>query len=163
MASGLRLTSGEASLMIRACEERDLEHFRALGSQQHVEYCREQWSRGSEALTILVAADEKDLPLGKLHLDFETRAHAQTAVLIAAAVTPAAQGHGIGTELMRAAAELACSRGFTAIVLGVEDSNPRARRLYERLGYEPFASDEFAYVGAPVPNPGVWMHKDLEC
>ena len=151
------------ALAFRACEERDLDHFRALGSQQHVDYCREQYGRGAEALTILVAADENDVPLGKLHLDFESRAHERTAVLIAAAVTPAAQGHGIGTALMHAAEELVCSRRFTAIVLGVEDSNPRARRLYERLGYEPVASDEFAYIGAPVPNPGVWMLKELEC
>ena len=151
------------ALAIRPCEKGDLEHFGAFGSQQHVEYCCEQWNRGSEALTILVAADEQNLPLGKLHLDFETHAHERTAALIAAAVTPAAQGHGIGTALMHAAEELVCSRGFAAIVLGVEDSNPRARRLYERLGYQPVARGEFDYVGAPVPNPGVWMRKELEC
>jgi ribosomal protein S18 acetylase RimI-like enzyme len=151
------------ALAIRPCKERDLEHFGAFGSTQHVDYCREQWSRGAEALTILVAADEQDLPVGKLHLDFETHAHERTAVLIAAAVTTAAQGHGVGTTLIGAAEELVCSRGFGAIVLGVEDSNPRARRLYERLGYEAFARDEFRYLGAPVPNPGTWLRKELEC
>jgi ribosomal protein S18 acetylase RimI-like enzyme len=148
---------------IRACEERDLEHFRALGSEQHVEYCRQQYSRGERALTILVAVDENDVPVGKLHLDFETRAKQRDAVLVAAAVQPELQSRGIGTALMAAAEELTCSRGYDAIVLGVEDWNPRARRLYERLGYAAIAKDDFKYLGAPVPNPGVWMRKELAC
>jgi ribosomal protein S18 acetylase RimI-like enzyme len=114
-------------------------------------------------VTILVAVDDDDLPMGKLHLDFVTRAAHREAVLIAAAVNPKLQSRGIGTALMGAAEELVCSRGFGGIVLGVEDANPRARRLYERLGYEAFGSDDFKYVGAPVPNPGVWMRKELEC
>jgi ribosomal protein S18 acetylase RimI-like enzyme len=148
---------------IRTCEERDLDSFHVFGSPEHVKYCREEFARGATALTILVAVDESDRPVGKLHLDFETRAIERTAILIAAAVTPALRGRGIGTALMAAAEECVCSRGFGAIVLGVEDSNPRALRLYERLGYETFATDEFRYAGAPVPNPGVWMSKELEC
>ena len=151
------------SVAIRLCEERDLESFRALGSEHHVEYCREQFGRGSRALTILVAVDEDDVPVGKVHLDFESRGAGDAAVLLAAAVKPGLRSRGIGTALMRAAEDFVCHRGYGGIVLGVENLNPRARRLYERLGYEPFATDDFKYVGAPVPNPGVWMRKELEC
>ena len=73
------------------------------------------------------------------------------------------QSRGIGTALMSAAEEHVCARGLNAIVLGVEDANPHARRLYERLGYVEFARDEFKYVGAPVPNPGSWLLKELSC
>jgi ribosomal protein S18 acetylase RimI-like enzyme len=114
-------------------------------------------------MTILVAVDEEDTAIGKAHLEFEERAGDRTAVLIAAFVAQALRGRGIGTELMRRAEETVCSRGFTTIVLGVEDSNPGARRLYERLGYEVVSSGDFQYVGAPDPNPGVWMRKELEC
>jgi ribosomal protein S18 acetylase RimI-like enzyme len=151
------------AVAIRLCEERDLEHFRPFGSEQHVAYCREEFGRGPSAVTILVAVDENDAPVGKLHLDFEGRAAERSAILIAAGVTDELRGRGIGTALMHAAEELVCSRGFRAIVLGVEDSNPHARRLYERLGYEAVSTDDFKYQGAPVPNPGVWMRKELEC
>jgi ribosomal protein S18 acetylase RimI-like enzyme len=151
------------SVVIRICEERDLEHFDVFGTPQHVDYCREQFARGAGALTILVAVDEHDAPVGKLHLDFETRAGMGEAMLIAAGVRPDLRSRGIGTALMDAAEERVCSHGFGAIVLGVEDSNPRAHHLYRRLGYEPFATDDFQYLGAPVPNPGVWMRKELEC
>jgi ribosomal protein S18 acetylase RimI-like enzyme len=151
------------ALAIRPCEEQDLAHFATLGSPRHVEYCRDQFARGPAALAILVAVDSEGVPIGKVHLDFEARADEGVAVLVAASVTPPLRGVGIGTELMRAAETFSCERGCHAIVLGVEDSNPDARRLYERLGYRTVAAGDFSYTGAPTPNPGVWMRKDLQC
>jgi ribosomal protein S18 acetylase RimI-like enzyme len=145
---------------VRRCEERDLARFGALGSPRHVQYCREQFARG-QALLILVATDERDRPVGKLHLDFEVKADERVAVLIGAAVEPPLQSRGIGTELMRAAEDAVRERGFDTIELGVEDNNPRARQLYERLGYEFVATEDFVYPGAPVPNPGVLMRKKV--
>jgi ribosomal protein S18 acetylase RimI-like enzyme len=147
---------------IRLCRERDLEHFDELGSPHHTQYCRDEFARGPQVLTILVAIDPDDKPIGKVHLDFESRAGERAALLVAASVTPSLRGRGIGTELMREAENFVRGRGYDSIVLGVEDANPRARRLYERLGYEAFATGEFVYLGAPVPNPGVWMRKELE-
>ncbi|HKD34434.1 MAG TPA: GNAT family N-acetyltransferase [Gaiellaceae bacterium] len=148
-------------IRFRPCEKRDLDRFAVFGTPQHVDYCCEEFTRGEDALTILVA-DEDGAPVGKVHLDFETRAAEREAVLIAAAVVPELRGRGIGRALMRTAERLVRSRGYGAIVLGVEGSNPRACRLYECLGYGAFAKDEFKYLGAPVPNPGVWMRKRLE-
>jgi ribosomal protein S18 acetylase RimI-like enzyme len=180
MADGLRLTqridlervevglsvAGEVvaqGVAIRVCKDRDLEHFMRMGSPRHVQWCRDEFARGPAALAILVAVDADDDPIGKVHLDFEVRAVEGIAVLMAATVTPPLQRVGIGTQLMHAAEALACERGCYAIVLGVEDSNPDARRLYDRLGYEAFDVGDFPYTGAPTPNPGVWMRKDLKC
>jgi hypothetical protein len=88
------------AVQIRLCEERDLEHFHPFGGPDHLAYCREQFARGSAACTILVATDEKDAPVGKLHLDFETRATAGEAVLLAAAVRRDRQSRGIVSQLM---------------------------------------------------------------
>jgi ribosomal protein S18 acetylase RimI-like enzyme len=151
------------AVAIRACEEPDLERFHSLGSARHVQYCRDEYARGPAALAILVAVDSDDVPVGKVHLDFQARSDEGVAVLVAASVAPPLQGGGIGTALVRAAEELACERGCDAIVLGVEDSNPDARRLYERLGYRSVAAGDFPYTGAPRPNPGVWMWRDLPC
>jgi len=52
------------------------------------------------------------------------------------AVHPAAQGKGIGTHLVRELADAFRDAGYDRIGLGVTDGNP-ARRLYERLGFEP--------------------------
>lgn len=143
---------------IRPCEPRDLDHFGAFGSELHVEYCRNELARAG-TIAILVAVSADDVPVGKVHVHFE---HTGGAVwLEAAAVARPLRGQGIGTSLVRAAEALAAERGYQAVELGVEDSNPAARRLYERLGYRSVARNDFQYVGAPVPNPGVTMRKEL--
>jgi ribosomal protein S18 acetylase RimI-like enzyme len=45
------------------------------------------------------------------------------------------QGLGLGTRLIEVAEERIRRRGLRAARVGVEDDNPRARHLYERLGY----------------------------
>jgi len=151
------------AVAVRECEARDLVHFDRLGGVEHAKYCRAQFARGPRALTILVAVDAEDTPIGKVHLDFEERGDRKEAVLIAACVETSARDRGVGTDLMAAAETHVCSRGVDTIVLGVEDWNTGARRLYERLGYVVVAKADFKYAGAPVPNPGVWMRKELEC
>jgi len=69
------------------------------------------------------------------------------------AVHGALQSCGIGTLLVAAAEDRIRARGRRRAELGVEDSNPRARSLYERLGYaaygrRPGAWDEEAADGS---------------
>ena len=141
---------------IRRCEERDLEHFGAFGSERHVAHCRAELAAG---IPILVAVGSDDVPVAKVHVKLDRDQEA--AMVESAAVTPALQRRGLGTAMIRAAEELAAEQGFSKVVLGVEDSNPDARRLYERLGYRSFARMDFVYEGAPSPNPGVLMAKEL--
>jgi len=50
-------------------------------------------------------------------------------------VHPALRSCGIGTLLIQAAEQRIRARGLHRAELKVEESNPRARALYERLGY----------------------------
>lgn len=51
-------------------------------------------------------------------------------------VAPPFQNQGIGTELVRSAAELADERGFRQVWLPVDATNGRARRVYEKCGFD---------------------------
>lgn len=55
------------------------------------------------------------------------------------AVAPAAQGRGIGRELLRFCLEDAAARGVAWATLEVRSSNGRAIRLYETFGFRPVA------------------------
>lgn len=55
--------------------------------------------------------------------------------VLAIAVDPAAQGHGVGRALMHAAEDAARTRGFTGLHLSVHPSNGGAVEFYERLGW----------------------------
>ena len=65
-------------------------------------------------------------------------------------VKPDWQEQGIGTRLLRAAESSLRARGFTTAVIAAGKDNPRAKSLYERLGYRTFADD-----------PGVWYFEDV--
>jgi len=65
-------------------------------------------------------------------------------------VRPEWQARGIGTRLVKAAEASLRARGFTTAVIAAGKENPRARQLYERLGYGVFADD-----------PGVWYFQDV--
>lgn len=51
------------------------------------------------------------------------------------ATHPDLQGLGIGSALVGAAERRITARGVNTARVGVEDDNPGARALYERLGY----------------------------
>lgn len=52
-------------------------------------------------------------------------------------VAPEARGQGVGSALLHAIMEEARTRGYASVRLDVIDTNPRARALYERHGFEP--------------------------
>jgi ribosomal protein S18 acetylase RimI-like enzyme len=54
----------------------------------------------------------------------------------AVAVNELARGKGIGTKLFDAIFQLANEKGYNNITLDVIDINPRAKELYERMGFE---------------------------
>ncbi|KPP84002.1 MAG: putative acetyltransferase [Rhodobacteraceae bacterium HLUCCA08] len=54
-------------------------------------------------------------------------------------VAPEARGRGVGSDLIGALGREALARGYSAVRLDVIDGNDRARRLYERRGFEPVA------------------------
>ncbi len=56
-------------------------------------------------------------------------------------VAPEARGQGVGTRLLDAIETLARERGASTIRLDVIDTNPDARRLYERRGFEPVRTE----------------------
>ncbi|MCY3542479.1 MAG: GNAT family N-acetyltransferase [Chloroflexi bacterium] len=62
-------------------------------------------------------------------------------------VMPHLRSYGIGTRILAEAERLAVSRDFTQIGLAVGIDNPRARALYERLGYADTGIGEFQIGG----------------
>jgi len=82
---------------------------------------------------------------------------------------PERRSSGIGSALLAAAEDAVRDRGIDAIGLGVDDDNPRAARLYLRLGYRETGCsyrDRYIYTLADgtrhhVADPCRFLVKDL--
>jgi len=62
------------------------------------------------------------------------------------AVDPEMRGNGIGTRLLSDVADFATRERYDTIRLDVIDTNPDARRLYERNGFVPTKTERFGYL-----------------
>jgi GNAT superfamily N-acetyltransferase len=83
-------------------------------------------------------ADRDGTVAGCLHMveaiDFFGLKHGHISVI---AVTPEAEGRGVGRALMEHAEAWTKRRGHSLLTLNVFAANERARRFYERAGYAP--------------------------
>ena len=101
----------------------------------------------------LAVCPPSGLPVALGGIDYAE--HPGAGTLWQLAVHGALQSCGIGTILIRAAEQRILARGLHRAELGVEESNPRARALYDRLGYAaygraPESWDEQAPDGSVV-------------
>ena len=56
------------------------------------------------------------------------------------------RGHGIGSQLLNGIVSHAKEEGFDTVRLDVIDTNPGAKRLYERSGFVPTKVERFPYL-----------------
>jgi GNAT superfamily N-acetyltransferase len=63
-------------------------------------------------------------------------------------------GRGIGTALIRAAEATARQLGHEQLALGVGLDNPKARRLYERIGYADWGQGTVVGTWVEYPDAG---------
>lgn len=71
------------------------------------------------------------------------------AYLYSFRVKPPFQNAGLGTRMMAVVEQDLIERGYRVVTLNVAKDNPRARALYERLGYRVVDQD-----------PGIWTYID---
>jgi len=100
--------------------------------------CLDDFFDGGMQGASLLIAEDAGRPAGfafvERHTDyFSGERHGHLGML---AVTEAAEGHGVGAALLRAAEAWTREQGYTKLTLNVFEGNARARRAYERAGYQ---------------------------
>lgn len=118
---------------IRVIVPSDLDGFRDWYGTERDDSFRRSFDRHRAGEVVYLVAELDGKPIGHLGVDL-VRAPG-VAWLWQFAVTTSLQSHGIGSAMVRQAEEIARERGFTVAQIAAETDNPRARALYERLGY----------------------------
>ncbi len=124
----------ELELTVRELVEADLENCGFAGSPLHLVQVGKELARvRAGEVDYLAVCTKTDLPVAIGGVDYLP--HPGAGSLWQLSVHPALQSCGIGTLLIGAAEQRILDRGLTRAEIGVELSNPRARALYEHLGY----------------------------
>jgi ribosomal protein S18 acetylase RimI-like enzyme len=112
----------------------DLDRLEWSGSPAHIRHVRQALERaaGGEVEYLVVRAPDGS-PVAKSGIDYAV--HPGIGTIWQLATHPQLQSLGLGTRLIAEAERRIIRRGLLWAVLAVEDTNPRARALYERLGY----------------------------
>ncbi|MCX5141299.1 MULTISPECIES: N-acetyltransferase [unclassified Streptomyces] len=136
-------------VLVRDLVPADLPSCAWSGTPLHLAHVAHELERAAAGeVDYLAVCTPADLPVAIGGVDYRVAAGAGT--LWQLGVLPALQSCGLGTVLIRAAEDRIRSRGLRRAELGVEESNPRARALYERLGYEAYGSEPDSWdVEAP--------------
>ena len=105
------------------------------GNPAHLRSVAAALQRAAQGLEdYLVVRAPGGQPVAKMRVDYASEA--DTGVFSQLAVIGPLQGLGIATMLIGVGEQRVRTRGLAFAALAVEDNNPRARRLYERLGYQ---------------------------
>jgi ribosomal protein S18 acetylase RimI-like enzyme len=121
-------------LTIRDLTAEDLPWCRWSGSRSHLVSVADALRRAQAGeMDYLAACPPSGLPVAIGGVDYAKFPGAGEIMQLS--VHPALQSCGIGTILIQAAEQRVRARGLRRSELGVEESNLRARALYERLGY----------------------------
>ncbi|MFD7166814.1 GNAT family N-acetyltransferase [Streptomyces violascens] len=141
-------TNVDVPVLVRDLTPADLSACTWSGSAAHLGQVAAELERAASGeVDYLAVCTATDLPVAIGGVDYQLAVGVGTLWL---AVLPALQSCGLGTLLVRAAEDRIRSRGLLRAELGVEESNPRARALYERLGYVAYGRQPDAWdVQAP--------------
>lgn len=122
-------------------------HFRALFRRTYQEQLQHR--------RLMLIADCNDFPIGHIFIQLTSGeagdAGRRHAYFYSLRVLEMFRGHGLGTRLIAEAEALAAEAGCRGVTIAAAKDNPRARRLYERLGFRMVGEDE-----------GKWNYLDHE-
>lgn len=85
---------------------------------------------------LMLVADVNGSLVAQAWFDLERATNRNAVYLWAMRVIPWLHGFGIGSRLLHYAGNVASECGFTAVELTVDKGNARARKLYERFGFQ---------------------------
>ncbi len=137
----------EVPVIIRLATKEDLPKLEWFGRYTHFRNVfRRTFREQAQGKRLMLVADYNRFPVGQLFVHrkreqpppFDGRPRVYFYSL---RVLDMFQGLGIGTHLLEEAEALVSTEGAQVAVIAAAKDNPRARKLYERLGYRVIGED----------------------
>jgi GNAT superfamily N-acetyltransferase len=146
------------SVDIRPLREDELAQLIAALGQPR--FFREHFQRQAMGDGVILVAWDSDGPIGDAFVLYPPVEEQPVRdklpgvpMLIHLEVRPGRQNQGVGSAIIAAAGEHCADKGFDSLALAVGTDNPKAQRLYERLGYYDWNGGQIT-IGWNHPLPG---------
>jgi ribosomal protein S18 acetylase RimI-like enzyme len=141
-------------ITLRLATQSDLPKLEWYGQYTHFRAVyRRTFQEMEHGNRLMILADCQDFPIGQVFVQLRSREKRvaqdqQRAYLYSLRVMEMFRGCGIGTQLVQEAEAMVSAMGYTWTTIAAAKTNPKARRLYERMGYVIFAEDagEWSYT-----------------
>jgi ribosomal protein S18 acetylase RimI-like enzyme len=142
---------------IRPADENDLPSLIHLKSSRDEGYYRGAMKEMSRGEAVVMVAENEGLVVGQVILRYYgSLPHHDYPDILDLRVSEQYRGQGIGSELIAVCEHLASVRGFNKIGISVNPTmNAGARRLYQRLGFQP--SSNAPYLDGEVNGQENWV------
>jgi ribosomal protein S18 acetylase RimI-like enzyme len=149
------IASGNASVVVSPLHAEALDDIAWSGSSAHLENVARQLHRVATGGVVYLVGRADGHAVSKGGIDFEREPG--TGTIWQVATHPRLEGLGLATLLIAALEQQAIDRGHHRLRLDVELDNPRARRLYEHLGYRRIGQSEASWE-AEAPDGSRYHH-----
>ncbi len=140
------------SVVVRDLLEEDARCLEWHGGENLRNWYQAQWRNHASGQVRALVADFNGFPIGQAAIHWHGKpTHPLVPDLQSLRVLKAFRGLGLGTLLLECAEKIVAQGGLDQISLAVAIKNPRARALYERLGYHVMGEaydDEWTFLDA---------------
>lgn len=146
----------QLDITFRLATRADLPKLEWYGQYAHFRTVfRRTFNEQEQRRRLMLIADCADFPIGHIFIQLNSRRtlwdNHTRAYLYSLRVMEMFRGKGIGSRLINEAEAMVTELGCGWVSIAAAKENPRARRLYERMGYHVIAEDE-----------GDWSYMDHE-
>ncbi len=140
--------SVQLPIVLRLAVKEDLSKLEWYGQYTHFRNVfRRTYREQQQGRRVILVADSNNFPIGHIFILLKSARYTESeddprAYFYSLRVMEMFRGHGIGSRLVEEAEAIVRERGATWAMIAVAKHNHRARRLYERLGYQVVGDDD---------------------
>ena len=152
-------------ISFRLAREDDLPKLEWQGAYTHFRTVfRNTYSDQQQGRRLMLLADYNNYPIGQIFILIKEQmsglgSRRRQGYLYSLRVMDAFQNLGIGTRLIIQAEKLMREQNLAVSTIAVAKDNPRALRLYQRLGYYIYAEDEGLWSYTNHENQQIHVHE----
>jgi len=152
--------NGVDSLTVNDLDFTDLDRISWSGGAAHIESVRKALERTPEEVDYLAVRMPDGTPIAIGGVDYTS--HTNTGTMWQLVTMESLRGLGIGTRLIKELEKKIAARGLHTATIGVEEDNPGARALYERLGYVHYGHEQSSWTQIDIQGERYTHHAEID-